>query len=418
MVRAEIISVGTELLLGQITDTNATHICQRLAEAGVAVFYRQTVGDNQARVQEAFRNAWQRADLVLFTGGLGPTEDDLTKESVAAELGVPMVEHQASMRHLEAYFARRNRTLTPNQRRQAMLPEGADPIPNALGSAPGVLWNRDGRIIAMVPGVPREMRGMVDEAILPALRARGWIADEVIRSRVVRTIGVGEGALEDQIKDLLKTSNPTIAPLVHQGEVHLRVTGRGKPGEVDRLLDAGERLLRDRLGDVVYGLDTTTLEGAIGVLLAASGKTVAVAESCTGGLIGHRLTRIAGSSAYFLGGVVAYANDVKSDMLGVPKETLAAHGAVSSETAEAMARGVRERLGADYGLSVTGIAGPGGGTDEKPVGLVYLSLANGGGVRIVRQDYGTEPGREGIKYNASQAALNLLRRALLERKPS
>jgi nicotinamide-nucleotide amidase len=414
IVRAEVISVGTELLLGQITDTNATYICQRLAEAGVAVYFRQTVGDNQQRVQDAFRQAWERSDFILFTGGLGPTEDDLTKEAAAAELGVPMVLHEASLRELEALFARRNRTLTPNQLRQAMMPQGADPIPNAWGSAPGVLWSRDGKIVAMVPGVPREMRGMVDEAILPALRARGWIADEVIRSRVVRTIGVGEGALEDQIKDLLKSSNPTIAPLAHQGEVHLRVTARGKPGEVDRLLDAGERLLRERLGAVVYGLDSTTFEQAVGAVLAAAGRTVAVAESCTGGLVGHRLTQAPGSSAYFLGGVVAYANDVKASVLGVPPAILDAHGAVSAEAAEAMARGVRERLGADLGLSITGVAGPDGGSESKPVGLVYLALADADGVRVIRQDYGREPGREGVKYNASQAALNLLRRALLD----
>ncbi len=413
--RAELISVGTELLLGQITDTNATYICQRLAECGLPVYFRQTVGDNFQRVQEAFRLAWSRAELVVFTGGLGPTEDDLTKEAVAAALGAELVEDPDSLAHLEQFFARRGRTMTPNQRRQALIPKGAVAIPNRWGTAPGVFWEVDGRVVVMVPGVPREMRGMVDEFVVPELRRRGWVGEEVIRSRVLRTVGIGEGQLEEMIRDLIHTTNPTVAPLAHVGEVHLRITARGAPEEVAHLLDEAEARLRDRLGDAVYGVDNQTLDEVVGTLLRQAGLRVAVAESCTGGLVGERLTAVPGSSAYFLGGVVAYSNEAKVQLLGVARALLEQFGAVSAEVAEAMARGVREAFRADVGVAVTGIAGPGGGTEAKPVGRVFLALADEQGCRSARSDFGEEPGREGIRRLASQAALNLLRRYVLER---
>lgn len=413
--RAEVISVGTELLLGQITDTNATYICQRLADCGIPVYFRQTVGDNFERVQQAFRLAWSRAELVVFTGGLGPTEDDLTKEAVAAVLGAELVEDPAALAHLEQFFARRGRTMTANQRRQALIPRGALAIPNRWGTAPGVFWEADGRVVVMVPGVPREMRGMMDEFVIPELRRRGWVGEEVIRSRVLRTVGIGEGQLEELVRDLIHTTNPTVAPLAHVGEVHLRITARGSSEEVSRLLGEAEARLRERLGDAVYGVDDETLDEVVARLLRDSGLRVAVAESCTGGLVGERLTSVPGSSAYFLGGVVAYGNEAKVKLLGVPQRLLEEFGAVSAEVAEAMARGVRETFRADLGLGVTGVAGPGGGTETKPVGRVYLAVADLQSSRTVRADFGEEPGREGVRRLASQAALNLVRRYLLER---
>ena len=412
--RAEVISVGTELLLGQITDTNATYICQRLAEHGIPVYFRQTVGDNFQRVQQAFHLAWSRAELVVFTGGLGPTEDDLTKEAVAAALGVELVEDSAALAHLEQFFARRGRSMTPNQRRQALIPRGAVPIPNRWGTAPGVFWEVEGRVVVMVPGVPREMRGMVDEFLLPELRRRGWVGEEVIRSRVLRTVGIGEGHLEELIRDLIHTTNPTVAPLAHVGEVHLRITARGRPEEVSRLLAEAEGKLRERLGDAVYGVDEETLDEVVARMLRRTGLTVAVAESCTGGLVSQRLTSVPGSSAYFLGGVVAYDNLAKRHLLGVSQQLLESFGAVSAEVAEAMAEGARRTFAADVGLGITGVAGPGGGTEGKPVGRVYLALADTAGVRSVRADFGEEPGREGVRRLASQAALNLLRRYVVE----
>jgi nicotinamide-nucleotide amidase len=414
MRSGEVISVGTELLLGQITDTNAPYICGRLAEAGIPVYYRQTVGDNLQRIQQAFRLASSRADIIVFTGGLGPTEDDLTKDAVAAVVGVEMKVDEESLAHIETFFARRNRQMTPNQRRQATIPRGARAIPNRWGTAPGVLWEHGATLIAILPGVPREMRGMLDQAVIPHLRERGWTGDQVIRSRTLRTIGVGEGALEEQIRDLIHTDNPTIAPLAHLGEVHVRITARGTSAEVDAMQEAAEAALRNRLGDVVYGVDDETLEVAIARQLVARKTTVAVAESCTGGLIGHRLSNVPGSSAYFLGGVVAYSNQAKRQLLGVPPTLLEQHGAVSGEVADAMARGVRDRFRADVGLATTGIAGPTGGTPDKPVGLVFVSLADAGGTRTVRANFGEEPGREGIKHLTAQSALNMLRRYLLE----
>lgn len=413
--RAEVISVGTELLLGQITDTNATYICQRLAECGIPVYFRQTVGDNFDRVQQAFRLAWSRAELVVFTGGLGPTEDDLTKEAVAAALGAELVEDADALAHLEQFFARRGRTMTPNQRRQALIPAGATAILNRWGTAPGVFWEVDGRVVVMVPGVPREMRGMMDEFVIPELRRRGWTGGDVIRSRVLRTVGIGEGHLEELIRDLIHTTNPTVAPLAHVGEVHLRITARGRPEEVDRMLEQTERKLRDRLGEAVYGTDGETLDEVVARLLRTRGLTVAVGESCTGGLVGQRLTSVPGSSAFFLGAVVAYDNRAKRSLLGVPDHLLQSFGAVSTEVAGAMAQGARRAFGADLGLGITGIAGPGGGTEAKPVGRVYLALADGEGTRTAQADFGEEPGREGVRRLASQAALNLLRRYLLER---
>jgi len=417
MVRAEILSVGTELLLGQITDTNATYLCQRLAELGIPVYFRQTVGDNRERIQQAFRLAASRADLILFTGGLGPTEDDLTKEALSEALGVDLVLHEASWAHIQNLLRSRSRPLTPNQQRQALLPRGAQPIPNRWGTAPGVLWERGHQVIVMLPGVPREMRGMFEETVVPYLEERGWAGKEVIRSRVLRVVGIGEGALEEIIKDLLRSPNPTIAPLAHLGEVHLRITARGHREEVDRMLAEAEAALRERIGRYVYGTDQETLEGAVAKLLVASRRTVAVAESCTGGLLGHRLTNVPGSSAYFRGGVVAYANDLKRSLLRVPQELLNAHGAVSEWVAEAMARGVREAFTADLGLAITGIAGPSGATPEKPVGLVHVALAHGEGVEVRRADFGPQFGREGTKYLATQAALDLLRRHLLQTLP-
>ncbi|MDR7614391.1 MAG: competence/damage-inducible protein A [Armatimonadota bacterium] len=416
-MRAEILSVGTELLLGQITDTNATYLCQRLAELGIPVYFRQTVGDNRERIQQAFRLAAGRADLILFTGGLGPTEDDLTKEAVAEAVGVDLVLHEPSWAHIQDLLRSRSRPLTPNQQRQAMLPRGAKAIPNRWGTAPGVLWERDQQIIVMLPGVPREMRGMFEETVVPYLQERGWAGKEVIRSRILRVVGIGEGALEELIKDLLRSSNPTIAPLAHLGEVHLRITARGQAAEVDRMLSEAEAALRERIDRYVYGTDQETLEGAVAKLLLASRRTVAVAESCTGGLLGHRLTNVPGSSAYFRGGVVAYANELKRSLLGVSEEILHAHGAVSERVAEAMARGVREAFAADLGVAITGIAGPSGATPEKPVGLVYVALADGEEIQVRRADFGPQFGREGIKHLATQAALDLLRRHLLRTLP-
>jgi nicotinamide-nucleotide amidase len=406
-MRAEILSVGTELLLGQITDTNAAYIARELAALGIDLYFKQTVGDNPPRIQEAVRLALSRADAILITGGLGPTEDDLTVEAVARTLGEDLVEDPAVTDHVRRFFAVRGRTPTANVFKQALVPRTARVIPNTRGTAPGIHLERDGRMIFIMPGVPYEMEGMMQGYVVPTLRAR--TGGEVIRSVVLRVTGEGESAVEMRIKDLLANTTPTIAPYAKLGEVHLRLTAKGSGETVARQLVEGERLVRERLGELIYGTDEESLEAVVGQLLSSRRETVAVAESCTGGLLAQRITTVPGSSAYFVEGVVAYSNDAKITMLDVPAELLEAHGAVSAPVAEAMAQGIRARARATYALSITGIAGPSGGTDEKPVGLVFLGLADDRGPQHRRLTFGAQPGRAGIRYLAAQAALNLLR---------
>ena len=413
-MRAEIISVGTELLLGQIVDTNAASLARALAELGIDVYFKQTVGDNSARVQEALHLAISRADLILITGGLGPTEDDLTVAAVAEALGEDLVRDDAVAERIQRFFETRGRTPPPSVYKQALLPRHARAISNSRGTAPGVHLEHLGRMIFIMPGVPYEMEGMMEADVIPLLRQYAG-ATTVIRSRVLRVTGEGESAVEERIRDLLRGMAPTIAPYAKLGEVHLRLTAKGDPAEVARQLDAGEVLVRERLGDLVYGVDAQTLEEVVAARLISQSVTVAVAESCTGGVVAQRLTNVPGSSAYFLEGVVAYSNAAKVDLVRVDPSLLEAHGAVSGPVAEAMAAGARVRARSEVGLSVTGIAGPTGGTPSKPVGLVFLGLADAAGTFHRKLNLGSEPGRSGVRYLASQAALNMLRLYLGQR---
>lgn len=410
-MRAEVLSVGTELLLGQITDSNAAYLAGVLAEAGVDLFFKQTVGDNSTRVQQAVRLALSRADLVLMTGGLGPTEDDLTVEAVAAALDLPLVRNPQVAERIRRFFETRRLSAPESVYKQALIPQGAQVISNRRGTAPGVVITHDATTIVIMPGVPVEMEGMVEDFLIPWLRER--TGEVVIRSRVLKVTGLGESAVEERIKDLLHMPAPTIAPYAKLGEVHLRVTAKGAPALVMEHLAAGEVAVRIRLGDLVFGTDDETLEEVTGRLLLARGQTVAVAESCTGGLIADRLTNIPGSSAYFLSCVVAYSNAAKTTLLGVSPDVLETHGAVSGAVAQAMAHGVREQAGSDIGLGVTGIAGPSGGSAQKPVGLVYVALADGETETVREWRFGRRSGRRGIKYLSTQVAIDLLRTHLL-----
>ena len=414
MTRAEIVSVGTEHLLGQIIDTNAVWLSNVLAGLGIAVYYRSTVGDNVGRVQEAFREALRRVDLVITTGGLGPTDDDLTVAAVADALGLPMERNEDAWTHVQEFFRRRNRPLTSQQQKQAMMPRGARMIPNTRGSAPGVIVEHEGKTLIFTPGVPREMKGMIEDHVVPYLRARGLAGTDVIRSRILR-VALGESIVEDRVRDLMRAgTNPTIAPYAHTGECHLRITARGQEAEVDGLLDETELAIRERLGRAIYAVGEQTLEETVARQLADAGLTIAVAESCTAGLIAHRLTRTPGASMYLDGGVIAYSNAAKSRWLGVSSDTIVRHGAVSSEVARAMADGARAHAETDLAISTTGIAGPSGGTPDKPGGLVFIALAHAGGTDVREMRYGTEPGRAGIQYLASQTALDVIRQHLLD----
>jgi len=407
-VRAEIISVGTELLLGEIVDTNAAFLGRRLAELGVDVYHRQTVGDNQVRLVAALQLALSRSDLVLVSGGLGPTMDDITREALAEVLGDRLVLDEAAVRHLEAYFSRIGRAMTDNNRRQAYRPDGADFIANRRGTAPGILARYQGRTIVCMPGVPRELETMFEEEVVPRLFASTG-DKRVIKSRMLLLTGLGESAAEAAIADIIKEqTNPTIASYAGLGEVRLRLTAAAAGAEEAlALIEPLEARLRERLGDAVYGVDSDTLEGVVAEKLISRGLVLAVAESCTGGLVSHRLTNIPGSSAFFRQGLIVYSNEAKKELLDVPDELLEEYGAVSPQVAEAMARGVRLVGDADLGLAITGIAGPGGATPTKPVGLVYLALASDGDCIVEKHTFSGQ--REEVKYRASQAALNLLR---------
>ena len=410
LTRAEVISVGTEHLLGQIVDTNATYICIVLAELGIAVYFRSTVGDNVRRVQDVFLHALDRADLIVSTGGLGPTDDDLTVAAVADALGLPLELQEEAWEHVQEFFRRRNRPLSSQQEKQAMLPRGASMIPNSRGSAPGVIIEHRDKTLIFTPGVPREMKGMMQDHVVSYLRARGLAGREVIRSRILRITGLGESLVEDRLRDLMRGSvNPTIAPYAHTGECHVRITARGSEGDVEVLLDRTEAAIRERLGDAVYATGEVGLEEVVARALTAKRVSVAVAESCTGGLLGARLTNPPGASAFLDGGIITYSNGAKRRWLGVPDELLERYGAVSAEVARAMAEAVRQQAGTEIGVATTGIAGPTGATPEKPVGLAYIALAHAGGTEVRQLLFGTEPGRSGVRYLASQAALDMIR---------
>lgn len=411
-MKAEIISVGTELLLGEIDDTNASYISRRLAAIGVDVYYRHTVGDNLKRLVQVLSGARRRASVIVLCGGLGPTPDDLTREALAELTGRPLQAVPEAEMRLHRFFAERGRTPTPSNFKQCQVPRGGELLDNPVGTAPGVWLQHEQNLYIAVPGPPPEMREMVDNQVLPRLRQM-LKQDGTLWTRTLRLSGLGESQVADLLSDLLAAQkNPTIALYASPGEVRVRLATKA-PDELlaQQVFAPVEQELRKRLGAAVYGVDDETMEVAVGQALLAAGATLAVAESCTGGLIASRITDVPGASRYFLAGYVTYSNQAKQDVLGVPADLLRAHGAVSAECAEAMARGARQRAGADYAAAVTGIAGPGGGTPEKPVGLVYLAVCDARGAEVVRHQW---PGsREQFKQRVSQLALDLIRRRII-----
>ena len=413
-MRAEIIAVGTEILLGQIANTDARFLSEELAALGIDVYYHTVVGDNKLRVEEAFAAARSRSQLIIFTGGLGPTADDLTKETVAGALGLELRLDEAWLKKLEAFYASLNRPMPRQNVKQALIPEGGRLLYNDNGTAPGIYVEREPWTVILLPGPPRELIPMFRDRVAPLLQDK--MGGVTIRSRVVKIIGMGESAVEEQVADLVQQQNPTVAPLAHNFEVHLRITAKGNRGEeTGALISQVDAELVRRLGPYIYGRDQDTLEKVVGRLLAEKGMTLAAAESCTGGRLGDLITNVPGSSRYFLGGVAAYSNEVKEKVLGVKKALLEEQGAVSRGVAQAMASGVRRLLGADFGLGVTGVAGPDGGTAAKPVGLVYIALAGEGFCRC--REFFFHGKREAVKGRSAAAALNLLRQELTESPP-
>jgi nicotinamide-nucleotide amidase len=405
---AEIVTIGTEILLGDLVDTNTAWLSERLATLGVGIYRHTTVGDNRARIAAALEEAAARADLVITTGGLGPTSDDLTNECLAAITGRKMVEYPEAREHVDAMFRKFGRKPTANNYKQALFPEGTRLIPNPLGTAMGALLDDDGTLFATLPGVPSEMKRMFEDTLEPLIRAR---SDGSIVSKTLWFAGIGESALAEQVQDFLDATDPTVAPLAGQGKVRLRITTRAATQrEAENKIVPVEQEILARLGDYYFGEDNETLESAVGRLLKERGATLALAESCTGGLLAQRQTDLPGSSAYFKEGLVTYTNESKERLLGVPHDLLLEHGAVSEPVARHMAEGVRKLASSDYGLSITGVAGPDGGTKEKPVGLVFVGLSDAGGTIAERLDLTAwARSREAIRERSANRAFDLLR---------
>ncbi len=410
-MQAEIISVGTELLLGHTVNTDAAFLGRELAALGVDMHNVTVVGDNRARLTEAFREAMSRSELVLVTGGLGPTMDDLTKKTLADVLGVQLHPDEVCMAQLKEYFG--TRPMSANQAIQAMMPEGAVPLRNRAGTAPGLcITAANGTMFMLFPGPPRELEPMFRNEAVPILSRR---LNAAIVSFMVRTFGLGEGSLALMLGDLCERANPTVATYIGaRNEIFVRVTAKAASEEEARALGLPVvEEVRAKLGDLVYGVDVDNLEHVVVAELIRRGEEVATAESCTGGMLAERITDVPGASSVFRTGVVSYANATKTALLGVSGDMLAQHGAVSPEVARAMAEGVRRISGADYGLGITGIAGPGGGTPEKPVGLVYIALSTKDGCHVqCLRPQGRYLGRLWVRQRSSSVALDMLRRAL------
>ena len=402
-MKAEILCVGTELLLGDIVNTNAAYIAEKLAGIGIELYYQTVVGDNPKRLKKCIHEGFARADAIIMTGGLGPTYDDLTKETVAEYFGLPLEEDKDAMAELKHFFKNIGREMTENNKKQAMIPKGARALKNRRGTAPGIALEKDGKVAVLLPGPPGEMRPMFEESVVPLLKK---YTDKVIVSHTVTIAGLGESNVESQLREqMVEMTNPTLAPYAKIGEVRLRVTASAKSEEEaeDMIAPVTEKL-REMFGENAYAIDAEDLPTETVKRLIECNIKIAVAESCTGGLISKRITDVAGASAIFGTGVCTYANSAKEKILGVKKETLRRFGAVSPETAKEMAEGVRALADADIGLSTTGIAGPDGGTSEKPVGLVYIGIATKHGTEVIKHNAGDTRGRDHVRQSAAAAA--------------
>ena len=407
---AEILCIGTELLMGQIADSDAQMLSRELQSLGIAVYHHQVVGDNPQRMREALALALSRSDLVITTGGLGPTQDDLSKEIAAELLGLPMVFDAESWEAIGKYFVKIGRACPMNNRKQAMFAQGCTILPNACGTAPGCMIEKDGKIVVQLPGPPHECRKMFRTGAIPYLRA---LSDEIIVSHSLRIYGQGESQIEAMLHDRIASMvNPSVAPYAKPDECMLRVTAKAKSeAEAEEMLRSAIEEVMPVIGEWVYGIDVGSLEEVVSALLREKGRTLAAAESCTGGLIAKRMTDLPGASQVFMGGVVSYTNFVKANVLGVPQALLDEHGAVSEPVARAMAEGVRAVTGADYGISVTGVAGPDSDERGNAVGTVYIGLAGPDGT-LCRLCHFGKRSRERIRGQSANTAFDLLRREL------
>ena len=408
-MKAEIIAVGTELLMGEILNSNSRDIARELYNLGIDVYHQSVVGDNLNRLSKELETAFERADLVITTGGLGPTRDDLTKEAAAHFLKRDMILDEESIKHLEDFFGSRGLPLNEGNKRQAYFPEGAKIIPNENGTAPACIIEFDEKVLVILPGPPREVIPLMEKYIIPYLEKR---TGKVFISDIINISGIGEGHMEEKIMDIIEAQeNPTVAPYAKEHGLTLRVTASASTEQEARLLlEPVVKKVCDRLGMDVYAIGDTTLEAVVASLLIEQNLSISVAESCSGGLLAGRLINYPGISKVFKEGFITYSNESKINTLGVDSKILSKYGAVSEEVAKQMAKGAADRAKSDIALSITGIAGPDGGTDEKPVGLVYIGLYLLGEVKVMKMDsWGS---RDNVRRRAVSQALDMLRREL------
>ena len=411
MLKSEIIAIGSELLTPHRTDTNSLWLTERLNSIGISVQQKTIVGDEESRLEEAVRDALRRSDVIISTGGLGPTEDDITRKVFARVSGRQLMLDYEVLEHIRERFASRGYQMTPNNERQALIPRGAVVLPNPNGTAPGIRMDQDGHLIVLLPGPPRENQPMFDDYVMPELEKMSRGAR--IAKRLLKVTGLGESALDDMIAAIYtQYTNPQTTILFTDSEIEIHLTATAETvARAEEIVDELADKLEEKLGDHTYTTTGETLESVIGDRLLLKRYTIATAESCTGGLIAERITGVPGASNYFVGSIVSYTNEVKTALLGVPRDLIESRGAVSGEVAEAMARGVKERTGATIGLSVTGVAGPGGGTEAVPVGTVYIGLADD--IMTSNRRLILPGDRHLIRWRASTAALEMVRRRYL-----
>lgn len=409
-MKCEILSVGTEILLGDILNTNSRYLSNELANLGIDVYYHQVVGDNRERILSALNEAFSRSDIIITTGGLGPTKDDMTKELVAEFLGMDMYLHEESLKKIEDYFKKMSRIPVKSNEKQAYFPKEAIILENNNGTAPGAIFEKDGKAIIVLPGPPKEMEPMFNESVRKYLES---LTGYTIVSEVLRVFGIGESEAENKLQDLIDNGkNPTIAPYAKEGEVTFRITAKGKDEEEARkLIKPLKEEVYNRLGNLIYNTGDVSIQETVGEMLVNKNMTIGVSESCTGGLVSAKLIEYPGISSVFLEGAVTYSNEAKMRTLNVKKDTLEKFGAVSEETAREMAEGIAKRCGSRIGVSTTGIAGPGGGTEEKPVGLVYIGVYIDGETKVERHVFSGN--RSAVRNKASMTALNMVRKSLL-----
>ncbi|MDX1977444.1 MAG: competence/damage-inducible protein A [Pseudanabaenaceae cyanobacterium bins.68] len=410
VISAEIICIGTEILLGEILNTNAQFLAQQLAALGIVHHYQTVVGDNLERIHRVLAIAAGRSNLILVTGGLGPTPDDLTTEAIASFFDVPLVEHPQLWAEIQTKYTRG--PIPANNRKQALLPQGAKILTNPVGTAPGMIWEPQPNLLILTfPGIPTELYAMWEAIAVNEIKAKGWV-QEIFYSRVLLYWGISESALAEKVNHLFGSANPTVAPYANYGQARLRITARANStAAAEELIAPIEAEILQLTAQDCYGKDEQTLASVVADLLRSSNQTLAVAESCTGGWLGQMLTALPGSSSFFLGGVISYSNDLKINLLQVLPEDLETYGAVSETVAMQMAAGVRQLTGSDWGISITGIAGPGGGSELKPVGLVYIAIAAASQNPTVQAyQFSAARGRDWIRRVSACSALDQFRR--------